>query len=201
MMKSSAFKSPTGNGSPRPPLEFSSKTLARTPPTPNVTVARISVTMDSPAPCTPVLPAGKRRPVMRHIIVWQPGVISVINGDTRMRPAIFGSAEDVTPPGMWSITAQSTRLLNQELAILMGEPTQTTMTSTPLWMTTREVVHVEPGARIYEGGNVMISFLSHVFFLISVVRRPYFSFAPSHQETDLYLLAFPDYSSPLLFPL
>ena len=48
---------------------------------------------------------------------------------------------------------------------------------------------------------VTISFLSHVFFLLSVVRRPYFSFAPSYQETNLYLLTFPDYSSPLLFPL
>ena len=201
MMKSSAFKLPMGNGSPLPPLKFSSKTLALTPPTPNVTIAWISVTTDSPAPCTPVLPAGKRRPVTRHIIVWQPSVISVIDGDTQMRPAIFGSVEDVTPPDMWSITAQLTRLLNQELAILMGEPTQTMMTSTPLWMTTREVVHVKPGARIYEGGNVTISFLSHVFFLISVVRCPYFSFAPSYREIDLYLLAFPDYSSPLLFPL
>ena len=48
---------------------------------------------------------------------------------------------------------------------------------------------------------VTISYLYHVFFLISVVRRPYFSFAPSHIVTDLYLLAFPDYSLPLLFSL
>ena len=63
----------------------------------------------------------------------------------------------------------------------------------------------------YQGGTqgnqqtqvmaVTISFLFHVFFLLSVIRRPYFSFTPSYQETDLYLLAFPDYSSPLLFPL
>ena len=48
---------------------------------------------------------------------------------------------------------------------------------------------------------VMISFLFHVFFLVYVVQRPYFSFAPSYQEIDLYLLTFPDYSSPLLFSL
>ena len=48
---------------------------------------------------------------------------------------------------------------------------------------------------------VTISFLYHVFFLLSIVRHPYFSFAPSHIVTDLYLLAFPDYSLPLLFPL
>ena len=47
---------------------------------------------------------------------------------------------------------------------------------------------------------VTISFLSHVFFLISVVWRPYFFFAPSYEETDHYLLAFPLYSS-LVFPL
>ena len=38
------------------------------------------------------------------------------------------------------------------------------------------------------GISVTISFLSHVFFLISVVRCPYFSFAPSYQETNRYLL-------------
>ena len=50
-------------------------------------------------------------------------------------------------------------------------------------------------------GTVTISFLYHVFFLISIVRHPFFSFAPSHIVTNLYLLAFPDYSLPLLFPL
>ena len=49
--------------------------------------------------------------------------------------------------------------------------------------------------------DVTISFLSHVFFLISVVQHPYFSFAPSYQETDWYLLAFLSYSSPLVLPL
>ena len=198
---SSVSKLLKDNGLPPPPLESLSGTLAPTPPTPNVTFAQILVTTGSPAPCIPVLPVGNQHPVMQHIIVWQPNVISVINGDTQMRFAIFGSVEDVTPRDMWSITAQSTCLLNQELAILMGEPTPTTMTSTPLWMTTRELVCIKPGAQIYEGGNVTISFLSHVFFLISVVRRPYFSFAPSYQETNQYLLAFPSYSSPLVLPL
>ena len=201
MMKSSAFKSPMGNGSPLPPLEFLSEILALTPSTPNVTIARISVITGSPAPCIPVLTAGNRHLVTPHIIVWKPNVISVTGGDILMKDATFGSVEDATPRDMWSITVQSTHLPNQRLATLMEAPTQTTMTSTPWWMTTREVVHVEPGAQIYEGGNVMISFLSHVFFLISVVRCPYFSFAPSYREIDLYLLAFPNYSSPLLFPL
>ena len=96
-------------------------------------------------------------------------MISVTDGDILTRYAIFRFAEDVTPPDMWSITAQSTHLPNWKLTTLMGGLTQTTMTSTPLWMTTREMVCVEPGARIYEGGNVTISFLSHIFFLISVV--------------------------------
>ena len=200
-MKSSAFKSLMGNGSPLPPLEFSSEILALTPPTPNVTIAQISVITGSPAPCIPVLPAGNRHLATPHIIVWKPNVISVTGGDILMKYATFGSVEDATPQDMWSITVQSTRLPNQKLTTLMEAPTRTTMTSTPWWMTTREVVHVEPGARIYEGDNVTISFLSHVFFLISVVRRPYFSFAPSYQETNLYLLTFPDYSSPILFPL
>ena len=201
MMKSSASKSLKDSGSPSPPLESSFRTLALTPPIPNVTVAQVSVTTGSPAPYTPVLPVGNRCQAMLHIIVWQPNVISIINGDTQMRYAIFGSVEDVTPWDMWLITVQSTCLPNQKLATLMKEPILTTMTSTPLWMTTREMVCVEPGAQIYEGGNVTISFLYHVFFLISVIRRPYFSFAPSYQETDRYLLAFLSYSSPLILPL
>ena len=128
-------------------------------------------------------------------------MISVIDGDIQMRFATFGSAEDVAPQDMWLITAQSTHLLSQKLAILMGEPILMMMTSIPLWMTTKGMVCVEPGARIYKGGYVMISFLSHVFLLISVVQHPYFSFAPSYKETDQYLLAFPLYSSPLMFPL
>ena len=96
-------------------------------------------------------------------------MISAIDGDILMRYAIFKSVEDVTPKDMWSITVQSTRLSNQKLTTLTGEPTPTMMISTPLWIITREMVCVEPGAQIYEGGNVTISFLSHVFFLISVV--------------------------------
>ena len=118
-----------------------------------------------------------------------------------MKSAIFRPVEDAMLWDMWSITAQSIHLPNQKLAILMGELIPMTMTSTPLWTTTRELVRIEPGARMYEGGNVTISFLIHVFFLISIVQHPYYSFAPSYKETDQYLLAFPLYSSPLMFPL
>ena len=128
-------------------------------------------------------------------------MISAVGGDTLMRYATSESAEDVTIRAMWSITALTTRLTSQTLDQLMGEPTQTMTISTPLWMTTREMICVEPGAQLYKGGNVTISFLYHVFFLISIVQRPYFSFALSYIVTDLYLLAFPDYSLPLLFPL
>ena len=200
-MKLSVFKLLTVNGSPPPPLEFSFKTTAPSPPTSNVTIAQISVITGSPAPYTPVPPVGSWHQAMPHIIVWKPNVISVTDGDTLMRYAIFGSVEGVTSKDMWSITVQSTHLSNQKLVALMEGLTPTTMISTPLWMITKGMVCVKPGARVYEGGNVTISFLSHVFFLISVVQRPYFSFAPSYEETDLYLLAFPEYSSPLLFPL
>ena len=49
--------------------------------------------------------------------------------------------------------------------------------------------------------NVTISFLSHVFFLITVVQYPYFRFAPLHEETEHYLLALPVYTSPWIVPL
>ena len=96
-------------------------------------------------------------------------MISVVDGDTLTTFATFESVEDATPWGMWSITAQSIRLPSQMFAALMEELTLTMMTSTPLWMTTRRMVHIEPGARVYEGGNVTVFFLSHVFFLVSVV--------------------------------
>ena len=169
MMKSSASKSQKANGSPPPPLESLSKTIALSPPTPNATIAWISVTTGSPAPYTPVRPVESRCQVMLHIIVWRPNVISAIDGDILTRYAIFGSVGDATPKDIWSITVQSIRLPNQKLTTLMGEPTPMTMTSTPLWMTTRKMICVEPGAQIYKGGNVTISFLFHVFFLISVV--------------------------------
>ena len=106
---------------------------------------------------------------MQHIIVWRPNVISVTDGDILTTFATFESVEDVTPCGMWLITAQSIHLPSQTFATLMKKPTLTMTTSTPLWMTTRGMVHIEPGARVYEGGNVTIFFLSHVFFLVSVV--------------------------------
>ena len=200
-MTPSISRLPKGNGSlPRPPVSwFNTPTPALLPP--SATFVRIQVTMDSSAPCI-AAPLVRRWPlVMLPIIVWRPNVISVIGGDTPMRYATSGSAEDATIRATWSITALTTRLTSQTLSQLMGEPTRTTTISTPLWMTTKEMVCVEPGARLYEGGNVTISFLYHVFFLVSVVQRPYFSFAPSHVVTDLYLLAFPDYCLPLLFPL
>ena len=196
-----ASTSATDNGSPHPLPESSSnnRTPALLPP--NATFVWIQVTMASPAPCIAAPPVKRQPLVTLPIIVWRPNVISVIDGDTPTRYATFGSVEDATIRAMWSITALSTHLTNQMLNRLMEEPIQTTTISTPLWMTTRRMIYVEPGARLYEGGNVTISFLYHVFFLISVNRRPYFSFAPSYVVADLYLLAFPDYSPPLLFPL
>ena len=86
-----------------------------------------------------------------------------------MTSATFGSVENAMPLGMWSITTQSICLPSQTLAALMGELTPTTITSTPLWMTTKGMVCIKPGAQVYEGGNVTISFLSHVFFLVTIV--------------------------------
>ena len=200
-MTPSASISATDNGSPHPLLESSSNNRIPAPPLLNATFVRILVIMGSLAPCIDAPPVRRQPPVMLPIIVWRPNVISVTDGGTPTRYATSGSVEDATIRATWLITALSTRLTNQTLNRLMGEPIQMIMISTPLWMTTREMVCVEPGARLYEGGNVTISFLYHVFFLISIVRHPYFSFAPSYTATDLYLLAFPDYSLPLLFPL
>ena len=168
-MTPSGFRSLKVNGLHCLPPESLYNTLVPAPLPPSATFVWISVTMGFSAPCTAAPPVRKRLPVMLPIIVWKPNVISVVGGDILTRCAIFGSAEDATTQATWSITALSTRLTSPTLDRLMGEPTRMTTTSTPLWMTTREMVCVEPGAQIYKGGNVMISFLSHVFFLISVV--------------------------------
>ena len=200
-MTPSISRSPRDSGShPHPPVSWSN-TPTRAPLPPSATFVQIQVTMDSSVPCIAAPPARRQLLATLPIIVWRPNVISALDGDTLMRYATSGSVEDVTIRATWSITALTTRLTSLTLDRLMGEPTRTTTISTPLWMITRGMVCIEPGAQLYEGGNVMISFLYHVFFLISIVRRPYFSFAPSHSVTDLYLLAFPDYSCPLLFPL
>ena len=198
---SSESRSQKVNGSPHQPLGFWYNAPVPAPPTSNVTFAQILVIMASSAPCTPALLAGRWLQVMQHIIVWRPSVISVIDGDIPMTSATFESMEDAMPLDMWSITVQSTPLPNQTFAALMREPTLTMTTSTPLWMTTEGMACIEPGARVYEGGNVTIFFLSHVFFLVSIVQHPYFHFAPSYKETDHYLLAFPSYSTSLVLPL
>ena len=48
---------------------------------------------------------------------------------------------------------------------------------------------------------VTIFFLSHVFFLVSVVCHPYFRFTPQYEKTNHYLLAFTSSSSPLFLLL
>ena len=200
-MTPSAFRSLRGNGSHRLPPKSLYNTLALALPPSDAMYAQILVTMGSSAPCT-IAPPVRRWPLVTlPIIVWRPNVISVINGNTLMRYATFRSAEDAITWATWSITVLLTHLMNQMLDQLMGESTRMMTTSIPLWRTTRRVRYVEPGSRIYEGGNVMIFFLSHVFFLISIVRHPYFHFAPLHEEMDAYLLVFLLHSDPFIVPL
>ena len=117
-------------------------------------------------------------------------MISVIDGDILTTYATFASVEDVMAKDMWQIVAQSTPCLNQQLTALMEGPTLRMMISTPLWMMNERLRYVEPGAQMYEGGNVMNFFLCDVFFFIAVIHHPYFCFASLHEETDDYLLAF-----------
>ena len=168
-MTPSGSRSPKDNGSrPHPPASwFNTPAPALLPP--GATFVRIQVTMDSSALCIAAPPARRQLLATLPIIVWRPNVISVVGGDTLTRYATSGSVEDATTQATWSITALTTRLTSQTLDRLMGEPTRTTTISTPLWTTTREMECIEPGARLYEGGNVTISYLYHVFFLISIV--------------------------------
>ena len=200
-MMSSISRLLRGSGSPPHPLRFLSNTRVHALPPPIATFAQILAITGSSAPCTSALPVGNQHRDMQHIIVWQPNVISVIDGDTLTTSAIFGSVEDVTPWDMWSITVQSTPLSNHTLNALTMGPTLTMTTSIPLWTMTKELRYIEPGARVYEGGNVTISFLSHIFFLVSIVCHSYFRFAPLYEETDSYLLAFPSRSVPFIIPL
>ena len=189
------------NGSPLPLPGSWSRTLSPHLPIPSATFAQISVTMAWTAPCTPVHSVVKWPWDMLHIIVWKSNVISVIDGDIPTMYATFKSMEDVMAKGMWWITIQSTLCLNQQLTALMGEPTWRMTISTPLWMMNERLRYVEPGARMYKGGNITIFFLFHVFFLIAVVCHPYFHFAPQYEETEHYLLAFPHSSCPLFILL
>ena len=91
------------------------------------------------------------------------------------------------------------------IMLVLQHPTASRLAISPSSFTSFQTPHCAHLARlpplVSHPLTVTISFLSHVFFLISVVRRPYFSFAPSYQETDRYLLAFPSYSSLLVLPL
>ena len=60
----------------------------------------------------------------------------------------------------------------------------------PPWMNWSEgMVCIEPGAQLYEGGNVTIQFLCHTFFLLSITQHPYPSLCLSVEVVDRYLLA------------
>ena len=72
-------------------------------------------------------------------------MISVVDGNTLAKFATFKSVEDAMPRDMWSITVQSILLTSWTFAVVTAAPTPMTMTSIPLWMTTREVRYVEPG--------------------------------------------------------
>ena len=128
-------------------------------------------------------------------------MISVIDGDIPTTYATFESVEDAMSKDMWQITVQLIHCPSQKLATPMEEPTLTTMTSTPLWRPSEKLRYVDPGAQIYEGVNVTILFLSHIFFLILIVCCPYFCFAPQHEEINYYLLTFDLLLSPLIFTL
>ena len=127
-------------------------------------------------------------------------MITVIDEDTLTMSAIFRSVPNAMREDTWQITVQCIFYSHLKLKALMPDPTQRTITSIPLWMTNERLRYVEPGAQMYEGGNVMIIFLSHVFFLISIVCHPYFHFT-LHEEIDHYLLAFDPLSLSLFLPL
>ena len=63
-----------------------------------------------------------------------------------MMSAIFRSVEGAMNEDMWQIIVQLTPYSIQKLGALMLDPTQKTMTSIPLWMTTKRLRYVEPGA-------------------------------------------------------
>ena len=117
-----------------------------------------------------------------------------------MMSAILGSVAGMMKEDMWQIAVQSISYPSQRFKVLMPALTSRVTTSISLWMMTKGLRCVEPGAQIYEGDNVTIFFLSYTFF-ISVVHHPYFWFAPHHKETYHYLLAFDPLSLPLLFLL
>ena len=198
---SSKSRLPKGNGSPPLPQESLCTTPSHPPPPPTVTIAQILVTMAWNAPCTPAFPIIRQPLDMLHIIVWKPNVISVIDGNILTTYAIFRSVAEVMNEDMWWITVQSILYPSWRLKALIPDHIWRMMTSIPLWMTNERLKYVEPGAQMYEGGNVMIFFLSHISFLISVVCHSYFHFAPQYEEVDHYLLAFSPLPSPLFLPL
>ena len=114
-----------------------------------------------------------------------------------MTSATFESVPNVMrEEDMWQITVEPVLYLSQRGSehlcwiLLRGQQPH-------LWMMNKGFRYVEPGTQMYEGGNVTIFFLSHIFFLISVIRCPYFRFAPQYEEVDHYLLTFDPLSPPL----
>ena len=87
---------------------------------------------------------------------------------------------------------------NQEMAIC---PEPIIIQALDLALAQKVQLSTQSDPLVLRALNVTIFFLSHVFFLVSIVQYPYFCFAPSHEEIHHYLLAFLSYSSSFIIPL
>ena len=125
------------------------------------------------------------------IFVPRPNVVSVINGGIPTNAAAVILAQLAMPGDISQLNICLMSLPLRRCTPSMEDMTMKTRNSKhPLWMNwSKGMICIEPGAQLYEGGNVMIQFLCHTFFLLSITQHPYPFLCPSVEVIDRYLLA------------
>ena len=116
------------------------------------------------------------------LLVSLPNATFAVDGDTPLVSVLSESAWFVVNMGTWRMTVQLKRFLLNRQCTFMQVPL-------PLNQVPSSGVLIEPGAQLYEGGNVTIFLLFHNLFLLVCSRHIHILFGMCRYNHVSLLLA------------
>ena len=173
-----------------PPLESSTCLSAADPhlPSPNAFSVMISVIIEKIAHSTSVPIVVNQPPDTPPLLVSLPNATFAVDGATPLASVQSKSAQFVVNMGMWWMTVRLRHFPLNRQHIFMQVPL-------PLNQVPSNGVLIEPGAQLYEGGNVTIFLLSHNLFLLVCLRRIHILFGMcKYDYVSLLLVVHPFHS-------
>ena len=144
-----------------PPLKLSTSLSAadQHPPSPSAFSVTISVIIEKIAHFISVPIVVNQPPDIPPLLVSLPNATFVVDGAMLLASVRSEFAQFVVNMGMWQMTVRLRRFpLNRQCIF--------TQVPLPLTQVPSNGVLIEPGAQLYEGGNVMIFLLSHNLLLV-----------------------------------